>query len=147
MSWFNRHWHLVICDSSWIAWFLELNIHLPFSITYGFSTPRLPLALLWCIVNRDQVLVNPSSTTILSHTTLHVLVHSLKTFFLWSNCFHRYPILRCSTWLILPWSRSSYKWWTKLIFNFFLFICFFCLTWHRFFNMGPFVAWLYMLIT
>jgi hypothetical protein len=72
MSWFNRDWHLLICDSSWIAWFIGLNIHLPFSIIYGSSTPRLSLALLQCMVHRAQVLVNPSSTTILSHTTLHV---------------------------------------------------------------------------
>jgi hypothetical protein len=76
MSWCNRDWHLVICDSSWIAWFLGLNIHLSISITYGSSTPRLPLALLRCMVHRGQVLVNPSSTTIVSHTTLHVF-HTL----------------------------------------------------------------------
>jgi hypothetical protein len=137
MSWFNRDWHLVLCDSSWIACFLRLNINLPFSITYGSLTPRLPPALLWCIIHRGHVLVNSSSTTILSHTTPHVFHRLiLENFLLWSSCFHRYWILRCSTWTILPWSRSSHKCWTKLIFNFFLFICFSCLTWHRFFNMG-----------
>jgi hypothetical protein len=72
ISWLNRDWHLVICDSSWLAWFLELNIHLPFSITYSTSTSRLPLALLRCMVYRGQVLVNPSSIVILSHTIFHV---------------------------------------------------------------------------
>jgi hypothetical protein len=45
---------------------------LPFSITSGTSTPRLPLALLRSMVHHGQVLVNPSSTTIMSHTSLHV---------------------------------------------------------------------------
>jgi hypothetical protein len=148
MSWFNIDWHLVICDSSWISWFLRLNIHLPFSITYGSSTSRLLLALLRCMVHRDQVIVNPSSTTILSHTILHVLYRPI----LWKpsyvpSYFHRYPILRYSTWSIFHWSRSRHKWWTKLIFNFFLFIYFSYLIWHRFFNIGIFFAWLYMLIT
>jgi hypothetical protein len=71
ISWFNGDWHLVICDSSWIAWFLGLSIHLSFFITYGSSTPKLSLALLRCMVHRGQVLINPSLTTILSHTTLH----------------------------------------------------------------------------
>jgi hypothetical protein len=62
----------VICVSSWITWFLRLNIYFSFSITYGSSTSRLPLALLRCIIHRSQVLINPSSTTILSHTILHV---------------------------------------------------------------------------
>jgi hypothetical protein len=73
ISWFNRDWYLVICDSSWIAWFLGLNIHLSFSITYGSSMSRLPLVLLWYMVHRGQVLVNTYSTNILSHTTLHIL--------------------------------------------------------------------------
>jgi hypothetical protein len=71
--WLRKDWHLEICDSSWLAWFLGLNIHLPFSITSGTSTPKLPLTLLWCMVHRGQVLVNFSSTTIMSHTSLHVL--------------------------------------------------------------------------
>jgi hypothetical protein len=45
---------------------------LPFSITSGTSTPRLPLSLLQCVVHRGQVLVNPSSTTIMPHISLHV---------------------------------------------------------------------------
>jgi hypothetical protein len=72
ISWLNRDWHLVICDSSCLAWFLRLNIHLPFSITSHTSMPRLLLALLWCMVHCGQVLVNHSSTIILSHTSLHV---------------------------------------------------------------------------
>jgi hypothetical protein len=72
ISWFNKDWHLEICDSSWLDWFFGLNIHLPFSITSGTSMSRLLLALLWCMVHRDQVLVNLSSTTIMSHTSLHI---------------------------------------------------------------------------
>jgi hypothetical protein len=73
ISWFNRDWHLVIYDPSWLIWFVGLNIHLPFSITFGTSTPRLRLSLLRCMVHHDQDHVNPSSTNILSHTSLHVL--------------------------------------------------------------------------
>jgi hypothetical protein len=81
---FNRDCHLVICDSSWIAWFLGLNIHLPFSITYGSSMSRLLLALLRCMIHHGQVLVNPSSTTILSHTILHVFYKLI----LWKPSFY-----------------------------------------------------------
>jgi hypothetical protein len=35
--------------------------------------PSLPLALLRCMVHRDQALVDPSSITIMIHTTLCVL--------------------------------------------------------------------------
>jgi hypothetical protein len=72
ISWFNKDWHLEICDSLWLAWFLRLNIHLCFSITSGTLMLRLPLALLWCMVYRGQVLINPSSMIILTHTSLHV---------------------------------------------------------------------------
>jgi hypothetical protein len=72
ISWFNRDWHLVICDSLCLAWFFGLNLHLPISITSSTLTPRLLLALLWCMVHHVQVLFNPSSSTISSHTTLHV---------------------------------------------------------------------------
>jgi hypothetical protein len=72
ISWFNKDWHLEICDSSWLAWFLGLNIHLSFSVTFSASTPRLSLALLRCMVHRGQVLSYPSSTIIISHTSLHV---------------------------------------------------------------------------
>ncbi len=64
ISWFNIDWHFGICDSSWLDWFLRLNIHLPFSITSSTSTPRHPFVLLRCMVHRSQVLINPSSTTI-----------------------------------------------------------------------------------
>jgi hypothetical protein len=54
ISWFNKDWHLEMCDSSYLAWFLGLNILLSFSITSGTSTPILSLAfsstmhgLLW----------------------------------------------------------------------------------------------------
>jgi hypothetical protein len=68
--WFNRDWYLVICDSSWLAWFLGLNIHLPFSITFGTSTSRLSLALLRCMVHHGQVLLNRSSTY---HLVSHII--------------------------------------------------------------------------
>jgi hypothetical protein len=60
----------------------------------------------------------------LTHHFMSFIDSFLKTFFLWSSYFHRYPILRSSTWTILHWSKSIHKWWTKLIFNF-LFIYFF----------------------
>jgi hypothetical protein len=59
-----------------VPWFLGLNIHVPFSITFGTSTLRLPLALLRCMIHRGHVLVNPSSTIILYHTSLYVF-HTL----------------------------------------------------------------------
>jgi hypothetical protein len=118
------------------------------SLFIGSLWPRLPLALLWCMVHYVQVLINHSSTTILSHITLHVFHRLiLETFFLWSSCFHSYPILTSSTWSILLWLRSSHKCLTMLMFNFFLFIWVSCLTWHRFFNMKLFIGWLCMLIT
>jgi hypothetical protein len=42
------------------------------ALTSGTLTPRLPLAVLQCMVHRGQVLVNPSSTSIVSHTSLHI---------------------------------------------------------------------------
>jgi hypothetical protein len=72
ISWLNKDLHLQICDSSRLDWFLGLNIHLPFSNTSGTSMPRLPLALLRCMIHHDQVLVNPTSTIIMSHTSFHV---------------------------------------------------------------------------
>jgi hypothetical protein len=53
ISWFNKNWHLEICDSSWLAWFLGLNIHFLFSITYGTSTSRLPLAFYRYMVHHS----------------------------------------------------------------------------------------------
>jgi hypothetical protein len=70
----------------------------------------------------------------------------LKTFFLWSSCFHRYPILRSSTWSILSWLWASHKCWTKLIFFFLLFMCFSWLAWHRLFNMELSIGWHHILI-
>jgi hypothetical protein len=90
ISWFNKDWYLDIYDSSWLVWFLELNIHLPFFIKSGTSTLRLPLALLQYMVHRGQVLVNRSSTIIMSHTSIHV--------------FYR---LILETLLLIWWIRSS----------------------------------------
>jgi hypothetical protein len=42
ISWFNKYQRLELCDT---------NIHVPFSITFGTSTPRLLLTLLWCMVH------------------------------------------------------------------------------------------------
>jgi hypothetical protein len=44
----------------------------PFSITTGTSMPRLPLTLLRCMVHHGQALIDPSSITIMIHTTLCV---------------------------------------------------------------------------
>jgi hypothetical protein len=63
---------LCLCGSTWLDWYLRLKKHLLFSITSGTSTPSLPLALLQCMVHRGQVLVDPSSITIMIHTTLCV---------------------------------------------------------------------------
>jgi hypothetical protein len=46
----------------------DSNVHLP--ITSCISTPSIPLALLRCIVHCGQALVDPSSITIMIHTTL-----------------------------------------------------------------------------
>jgi hypothetical protein len=56
-----------------------------FSITSSTSTPSLPLALLRCMVHRSQALVDPSSITIMIHTTLcvfneHTLVVIINSF-------------------------------------------------------------------
>jgi hypothetical protein len=107
---------------------------------------RLLFSDAWFIIAKS-LLILLQLPSCLTHHFMSSIDSFLKTFFLWSSCFHRYPILRSSTWSILPWSRSSHKWWTKLIFNFFCFIYFSYLTWHIFFNMGLFVAWLYKLIT
>jgi hypothetical protein len=81
-------WHHLLEVVTWDT--SNYTIHLPFSITYGTSTPRCLLALLRCLVHHGQVLVNPSLTTIKSHISLHV--------------FHR---LILETILLVCWIRSS----------------------------------------
>jgi hypothetical protein len=82
----------------------------------------------------------------LTHHFMSSINSFLKTFFLWSSFFHRYPILRSSTWSILSWLWARHKCWTKLIFLFLLFMCFSCLTLHRLFNMKLFIGWHHILI-
>jgi hypothetical protein len=50
----------------------DSNIHFPFSITSSTSMPILSFAFLRCMVHCSQSLVNPSSTTIMIHTSLCV---------------------------------------------------------------------------
>jgi hypothetical protein len=65
-------------------------IHLPFSISSSTSTSSLSLALLRCMIHHDQVLIDPSSITIMIHTTLCVfnmlmliiIINSFSSFFL-----------------------------------------------------------------
>jgi hypothetical protein len=148
ISWFNKDWHLDMYDSSWLTWLLRLNIHLLFSITFCTSTLRLSFALLWYMVHRGQVLVNPFQLSLyLTHHFMSFIYAFLKIFFLWSSCFHMYLILRSSTWSILSWLWAMHKCWTRLIFIFYLFQWFSYLTWYRFFNMELFFGRLYMLIT
>ena len=106
---------------------------------------RLLFSDAWFIMAKS-LLILLQLLSCLTHHFMSSIDSFLKIFFLWSIYFHRYLILRSSTWSILPWSRSSHKWWTKLIFNFFLFIYFFCLTWHRFFNMKLSIGWHHILI-
>jgi hypothetical protein len=100
---------------------------------------------VWFIVVKS-LLIFLQLPSYLIHHFMSFIDSFLKTFFLWSSCFHRYSVLRSSTWPIFPWSRSSHKWWTKLIFNFFLFIYFSYLTLHRFINMKLSIGWHHILI-
>jgi hypothetical protein len=79
---------------------------------------RLLFSNAWFIMTKS-LLILLQLPSCLTHHFMSSIDSFLKTFFLWSSCFHGYPIFRSSTWSILPWSRSSHKWWTKLIFNFF----------------------------
>jgi hypothetical protein len=79
----------------------------------------------WFIVIKS-LLILLQLPSCLTHHFMSSIDSFLKIFFLWSSCLHGYPILISSTWSILSWSRLSHKWWTKLIFNFFLFIYFSC---------------------
>jgi hypothetical protein len=106
---------------------------------------RLLFSNAWFIVAKSLLILIRLPSCLIHHF-MSSIDSFLKIFFLWSSCFYRYPILRSSIWSILPWSRSSHKWWTKLVFNFFLFMCFSCLTWHRFFNMKLSITWHYILI-
>jgi hypothetical protein len=88
----------------------------------------------WFIVVKS-LLILLQLTSCLTHYFMSYIYSFLKTFFLWSSCFHRYPILRSRTWSIRSWLWVRHKCWTKLILFFLLFMCFFCLAWHRLFNM------------
>jgi hypothetical protein len=72
----------------------------------------------WFIVNKSLLILLQLPSCI-THHFMSSMDPFLRTFFLCSSYFHRYPILRSSTWSILSWLRSSNKCWTKLIFNLF----------------------------
>jgi hypothetical protein len=120
--WFNKDWHFEICDSSWLDWFLRLNIRLPFSITSGTLTPRLSLALFWSwfIVVKSLLILLQLPSCLTHHFMSYI--DSFLIFFLWSSCFHRYPLLRSSTWSILSWLWASHNCWTRLTFIIFFFM-------------------------
>jgi hypothetical protein len=99
----------------------------------------------WFIVSKS-LLILLQLPSCLTYHFMSSIDSLLKTFFLWSSCFHRYPILRSSTWSILSSLWASHKCWTKLIFFFLLFMCFYCLAWHRLFNMELSISWHHILI-
>jgi hypothetical protein len=70
--WFNRDWHLEICDSPWLVWYLGFKHPLALLHHIRYLDAKTPLALLRCMVHRSEVHVNPSSTNIMIHTYLHV---------------------------------------------------------------------------
>jgi hypothetical protein len=106
---------------------------------------RLLFSDAWFIVAKSLLILLqlPSCFT---HHFMSFIDSFLKTFFLWSSCFHRYLILRSSTWSIISWLWASHKCWTKLIFYFLLFMCFSCLAWHRLFNTELSIGWHHILI-
>jgi hypothetical protein len=106
--------------------------------------PCLLFSVAWFIVVKSLLILLQLPSYLIHHlmSSIDLL---LKTF-LWSSCFHRYPILRNSTWSILSWLWVSHKSWTKLIFFFLLFMCFSCLAWHRLFNIELSIGWHHILI-
>jgi hypothetical protein len=79
---------------------------------------RLLFSDAWFIVAKS-LLILLQLPSCLTHHFMSSIDSFLKTFFLWSSCFHRYSILRSSTWSILSWLWASYKCWTRLIFFFY----------------------------
>jgi hypothetical protein len=75
---------------------------------------RLLFSDTWFIVAKS-LLIFLQLLSCLTHHFMSSMYLFLKTFFLWSSCFHMYSILRRSTWSILSWLRSRHKCWTKLI--------------------------------
>jgi hypothetical protein len=104
---------------------------------------RLLFSDTWFITPKP-LLILLQLPSYLTHHSVSSINSFLKTFFLWSSCFHIYLILRGSTWSILSWLWASHKCWTKLIFFFFLFTCFSCLVWLRWNSLlVDYTHWLY----
>jgi hypothetical protein len=145
MSWLNKDWHLEICDYSWLAWFLILNIHLPSHPVPRRQDSRLLFSDAWFIVSKSMLILLQLPSCLTYHF-ISSIESFLKNFFIRSSCFYRYPLRRSSTWSILSWLWASHKCWTKLIFIFSC-SCVFLAWLDIFFNMELFVGLLYMLIT
>jgi hypothetical protein len=122
------------------------NCHSPSHPVPRYQDYRLLFSNTWFIMAKSLLIIFQLPSCLTNHF-MTFIDSFLKIFFLWSSYFHRYLILRNITWLILSWLWASHKYWIKLIFIFFMFICFSCLVWNRFFNMKLFIDWLYMLIT
>jgi hypothetical protein len=128
ISWFNKNWHLEIYDSSWLVDFSDSTSTYP---SPSHLIPRcqdshLLFSDVWFIM-AESLLILFKLSSCLTHHFMSSINSFLKTFFLWLSCFHRYLILSNDTWSILSWLWPSHKSWTKLIFIFFLFMCFSCL--------------------
>jgi hypothetical protein len=127
ISWFNKDRYLEKCDSSLLAWSIEFNMHLLFYITSGTSTRSLMLPLLRCMIHHSQVLINPSSTTILIHTSPYTFhKHSCSSY---SCC------IRMLIFVLLTWSSCSYSCCIRMLSSWPL--CFSCLAYYWFFNVEP----------
>jgi hypothetical protein len=75
---------------------------------------RLLFSDAWFIVVKSLLVILQLPSCLIHHF-ISFIDSFLKTFFLWSSCFYRYPILISSSWSILSWLWSSHKCWTKLI--------------------------------
>jgi hypothetical protein len=94
-----------------------------------YQDSRLLFSGAWFIVAKSLLILLQLSLCVIHHL-MSSIDSFLKIFFLWSCSFHRYSILRSSTWSILSWLWASHKCWTNLIF-FFYYSCIF-------------LAWLYI---
>jgi hypothetical protein len=106
---------------------------------------RLLFSDAWFIVVKSLLILLQLPSCLTNHF-ISFIDSFLKTFFLWSSYFHRYPILTSNTWSILSWLWASHKCWTKLIFFFLLFMYFSYLAWHRLLNMELSIGWHHILI-
>jgi hypothetical protein len=106
-----------------IWFFMTSLIHQIQTSTCSFSShlvsrchdSRLLFSNAWFIVAKPMLILL-QLPSYLTHHFMSSIDSFLKTFFLWSSCFHRYLILRSNTWSILSWLWASHKCWTKLIF-------------------------------